>query len=209
MREYRANGLHYVWDGPGEILALPASETFHDRADRSATFRAALDAVTLPGPWAQFGVFRGHTANAFILPRLPEGELLYLFDSWQGLPEDWEKGSSVEPRGKYACRPPDLGPRTVNVPGLYCDTVPLHSEGDPWAFVDIDCDLYEGTRDVLLGMNGRIAEGTVIRFDEVFSYPNWREHEWRALCEWREQCDRAVEWISRGVIYWAACVVTR
>lgn len=198
-----------MWDGPDEVLALPASEPFHHRTDRGNVFRAAINAVTVDGPWAQFGVFKGHTAREFMLPNLPDGSVLYLFDSWDGLPEAWHKGSSVEPKGKFACQPPRLGPRTINVKGLFADTVPLHADGAPWGFIDIDCDLYAGTRDVLFGMNERIINGTVIRFDELFSYPAWRDHEWRAFTEWRDQCNRSVEWIARGSIYWAACVVTR
>lgn len=209
MKEYKQNGYHYVFDGPEEILKLTAADSWDHRADRKNVFEKARNAVTLKGDWAQFGVYKGLTATAHLGPFVPNGRRLWLFDSFDGLPEPWHKGSSVEPQGKYKTAIPQLSNRYVVVPGLYEDTLSDWSTGDPWGLIDIDCDLYSSTRTVLETMNDRIVPGTVIRFDEIFSYPAWRDHEWKAFDEWRAMCGRRVQWIARGAIYWAACVVTK
>lgn len=204
--ELDKNGKCYVFDGPEEILALPA---VGHGVSRDRQFQATFAAVSLDGPWAQFGVYNGLTARMYLLPCLPQKSVLYLFDSFEGLPEAWDKGMSVTERGRYATQPPYFrDQRAIIVKGLFKDTL-LDLEGDPFALIDIDCDIYSSTREVLYGINDRIVAGTVIRFDEVFSYPNWRDHEYRAIQEWLRDCDRRIEWISRGPIYWATCRVTK
>lgn len=199
----------YLFDGPRDVLALDPVESWNNRSDRAPVFKAALDAVTLPGPWAQFGVYQGHTAKRFIIPRLGDHQL-YLFDSFDGLPEDWDKGASVEPRGKYACEPPAFNhSRVTVVKGLFDGTVNDFKGTEAFGFVDIDCDLYSSTSEVLTGINDLIVPGTVIRFDDLFCFPNWRNGEWRALKEWLRHYQREIRWLARGQIYWACCEVVK
>jgi hypothetical protein len=81
--------------------------------------------------------------------------------------------------------------------------------------VHIDSDLYSSARDVLTLLNDRIVPGTVLAFDELtelnprLPYPNWREHEWRALNEWLQSNDRTVVPIGRTLEYQAAFQVTQ
>lgn len=193
----------YVFDGPDEVLDLPAlPETSLTRGPQLA---ATLRAVTLDGPWAQFGVYRGYTAQV-LLRGLPAKGRLELFDSFEGLPEDWHKGTSIVAAGTYACEPPLFSdPRVEIVRGLFCDVLPR--PGPPYALIDIDCDLYSSACDVLWGCDHRIVCGTVLRFDDLFAYPAWRNGEYRALQEWLEEKGRTIEWLSRGPVYWATCRV--
>ena len=45
-------------------------------------------------------------------------------------------------------------------------------------------DLYAGARDALMLLSDRIRPGTVIVFDDLVNYNNYREHEVKALYEW-------------------------
>jgi hypothetical protein len=47
----------------------------------------------------------------------------------------------------------------------------------------VDCDLYASTRTVLSVFCHQLVPGTVIVFDELFNYPNFADHEMRALVE--------------------------
>lgn len=149
------------------------------------------------GHWAEFGTASGTSARD-LLSVLPEGVTLYLHDTWTGLPAAWDKGNKVIPVGAFACPPPQL-PRTVNRRGLFSATLPF--DFGPLGLVHIDCDLYEGARDVLFGCDANIVDGTVLMFDELSSikYPNWRQGEYRALCEWREATGKRVEWLGASI----------
>ncbi len=47
----------------------------------------------------------------------------------------------------------------------------------------IDCDLYSSTKTIFDNLAEQIVPGTVIVFDEYFNYPNWQQHEHKALQE--------------------------
>lgn len=199
-------GTYYVSEVPDDLKDLEPNVGWNRYGDRGPSFAATLDRVSLGGPFAQFGVYEGRTARQYLEPA---GRELWLFDSFEGLPEDWEKGVTTEPKGKYACRLPAFGDNVKIVAGWFEDTLPRFRKGEPFALIDIDCDLYSSTRTVLKEMNNRIVPGTVLRFDELISYPNWRDHEWRAFRYWCRKFEREVEWFDRGRVYWASCVVTR
>jgi hypothetical protein len=69
--------------------------------------------------------------------------------------------------------------------GWFEETIPLwlSETSDPIGFLHVDCDIYASTRSVLLGVRRRLQNGTIIKFDEYFNYPNWQAHEFRA---WQE-----------------------
>ncbi|MNP66627.1 hypothetical protein D3C76_1623550 [compost metagenome] len=65
---------------------------------------------------------------------------------------------------------------------------------------------------MLEGLNERIVAGTVIVFDELVDwaeawYPNWREGEWKALCEWLATHGRKVKPLARTEHQQASIVV--
>ncbi|CAF3164831.1 unnamed protein product, partial [Rotaria socialis] len=51
------------------------------------------------------------------------------------------------------------------------------------SFIHIDCDIYDGARDVLFLLGSRLVSGTILVFDELFNYPNYEKHEIKALFE--------------------------
>lgn len=156
-------------------------ETLRHKAASLATF----------GPWAEFGVAQGASARQF-LDAMPDDETLYLFDSWQGLPEPWDKGNKIMPKGMFAGSVPRFtDPRAVIVQGYFEDTLP-YDFGGPLGLCHIDSDLYSSAATVLERVE--LVPGSVLIFDELNNtgtdkdhYPNWRDGEYKAFQEWRER----------------------
>ena len=126
--------------------------------------------------WAEFGVFVGISAR-YWLTALPENGKLYLFDSFEGLPEAWRH----LPAGHFSV--PEVpvfdDSRAIIKKGWFKDTLPLD---ELLGFVHIDSDLYSSCKTVLENIN--VAKGTIILFDELFGYEGWEDDEYRALMEW-------------------------
>lgn len=158
---------------------------------------AAVRHVVLDGDWAEFGVSAGHSAR-FLETRLPPGARLWLFDSFEGLPETW----NGKPLGAYACEPPAFAnPACRVVSGYFEDTVEpwarqLGRGGGSLAFVHVDCDLYSATRTVLRASGPLLRPGAVLVFDEAHGYPGWEEHEAKAFREWREETGGRAELLA-------------
>jgi len=147
------------------------------------------------GLWMEFGVFRGSTLslaakwkNAYCGNT---SHPVYGFDTFTGLPTDWRPGFSrgtfVIPNGTQLLVPSNV----ILVKGLFIDTLPTQLRlidreyqcKTPVSFVHIDCDIYDGARDVLFLLGSRFVPGTILVFDELFNYPSYEKHEIKALFE--------------------------
>jgi predicted O-methyltransferase YrrM len=110
---------------------------------------------------------------------------VYGFDSFVGLPDAWS--GHVEAEGAFSQRGvlPKVPANVKLYKGWFEETIPLwlSETSDPIGFLHVDCDIYASTRSVLLGVRRRLQNGTIIKFDEYFNYPNWQAHEFRA---WQE-----------------------
>ena len=149
----------------------------------------------------EFGYASGHTARH--ISQCSQGKTLYSFDSFEGLPENW---NGDNPKGAYACKPPQVPPDGVSlVVGLFQDTLPsfLAEHRDYVAFVHIDCDLYSSTKTVLTQLAPRFVEGTVLNFNEFWDYPGESEHEAKAFAEFLNETEWLAEpigWAGKGYI---------
>lgn len=161
-------------------------------ATRKDCLGDAFTSILTSGDYAEFGVGNGDSARR-ILNLLPKRSNLYLFDSFEGLPEDWREGY---PKGMFKIeehRIPTFSDDRVELyRGLFKDTIPLYllNSVHNLAFIHIDCDLYSSTRDVLFGVNSKIVPGTILLFHEFWKYPGWEKHEFKAFAEWVIQTDR-------------------
>lgn len=52
---------------------------------------------------------------------------------------------------------------------------------------------YAGAIDALMLLDPYIAPGCIVLFDDLVNYPDYREHEIKALWEWLEASKRQVE----------------
>lgn len=161
---------------------MPYALMFKRRAE---LWDYALSRVTLAGTCAEFGVYRGDSINYFAR-KLP---VLYGFDSFEGLKEDWRgyaltKGS-FDLKGKL----PKVRSNVHLIKGWFDATIPpfLAQHPEPFAFVHIDCDTFEAT-EVALGLIGRLlVPGTVIVFDEYFGYRGWQVGEFKAWADFAQR----------------------
>ena len=147
----------------------------------------ALSAARPDGLVCEFGVFHGMSIRniaSMVGPETP----VHGFDTFEGIPDDW----GDEPAGSYtaAAEVPERVPDNVRFyVGLFADTLPGYvasiapPEVLPVRFINIDCDLYQGTVDILHNLAPRIGPGTVIVFDEYLMTPTWPDDEYKAFQE--------------------------
>lgn len=143
----------------------------------------------------EFGVYFGKTLRmiASHFYNVDPSIEVHGFDTFDGLPEDWRgtKAGSYSTEGLI----PDVGTNVKYHVGLFSDCLTTFlsdlrnneiEQGDrvkPVSFMNIDCDLYSSTMDVLvpLAKEGRIVSGTVIVFDEYIMNPKWHDDEFKAF----------------------------
>jgi hypothetical protein len=176
------------------------SATYYDehmgRAHRAPNAASLLEHAfrqrALDGLALEFGVASGSTIN--LLAGLT-GDVVYGFDSFAGLPEDWRPGF---PKGAFAHPLPPVRPNVELVVGLFEETLPrfVATHPGPAAFIHVDCDLYSSTRTVLAHCEPKIRPGTIIVFDEYFNFHGWRRHEHRAFQEFVAETGRSYEYLG-------------
>jgi hypothetical protein len=148
----------------------------------------ALRALGAAGFYAEFGVWRGHGVNLFARELAPHGLRVAGFDSFEGLEEDWTGQSRGREAGGFSTggRLPQVEANVDLVKGRVQDTLPgwlAARPGRPLAFAHMDLDTYTPTAFALRALRDRLVPGSVLLFDELYGYPGWRHHEWRALTE--------------------------
>ncbi|WP_075968138.1 class I SAM-dependent methyltransferase [Immundisolibacter cernigliae] len=139
-----------------------------------------ISRAPVTGLWLEFGVYTGETIN-YIAGRA--SSVIYGFDSFEGLPENWRDGF---PKGHFSLgRLPTVKGNVELVTGWFDETLPnfLSEHPGPISFLHIDCDLYSSTKVVFDLCQDRIVPGTIIVFDEYFNYPGWEEGEFKAFQE--------------------------
>ena len=110
----------------------------------------------------------------------------YGFDTFTGLPEDWDVGNGIEKAGTYS--------NDGNVPkmkggefimGKFEDTLPLFfSKSRPIASVmNFDADLYSSTICALNYSKNVMDKNTILIFDELLMNESWEHDEFKALNE--------------------------
>lgn len=156
--------------------------------------------------FSEFGVYKGDTAKK-ILSLLPDLET-YLFDSFEGLPEDWDDWFK---KGHFALdenQIPDFRTyNNINIYKGYFDKTTidfalyLEKENKKLDFIHIDCDLYSSTKTIFENLNSFIVKDTIIHFDELVGigtwYKDWKNGEYKALLEWSEKYNRSFEYLCR------------
>jgi hypothetical protein len=148
--------------------------------ERERVFRESLEAVTLPGLILEFGVYKGRSINK--IGKFFPDRLVFGFDSFEGLPEDFtkkHKKASYTTDGKL----PKVRSNVKLIRGWFQDTLPtfLKMELGPVAYINFDADLYSSTKFILDCLKGRIISDTILYFDE-FVTPDF-DGEYRAFKE--------------------------
>lgn len=154
------------------------------------------------GLWLEFGIFTGRSIEQFSR-KCPHD--IFGFDCFAGLPEKWDDqnpqhcyslGGNV-PAGYIVGEnhsmfdknhPTNILPWPKNVklvPGYFNDTLPKFTQiyKDPVAFLHIDSDLYSSAKTVFDNLKSQIVKGTIILFDEIVGYGDYKNHEIKAFAE--------------------------
>jgi hypothetical protein len=194
-------------------------------------FSKVLPKVQIDGMWTEFGVYRGRSIKTISTYASKKNAIVYGFDSFEGLPEFWDKDN---PKGCYGLagkipdgiiddRFPDAdtgmfnsGPTRRMLPwpsnvklvkGLFEDTLDgfLNEHKDTVAYVHIDSDIYSAAKTVLTKLKDRIVVGTVLDFDEICDYPDYRNHEIKAFAEYLLDTNRKVSPICSQRLGYSQC----
>lgn len=142
----------------------------------------------------EFGVFNGMTINMIS----KHCDKVYGFDSFEGLPEDWNgvcKKEHFQVKGL-----PKVDKNTTLIKGWFNETLEVFLNENPDIIIDmihIDCDLYSSTRDIfnILIKYNKIKNGLIIVFDELINYSKFYEGEIKALYEMNINSNINFEWL--------------
>ena len=145
-------------------------------------FDAIVKKTITSKPFYEFGVWNGASFK-YLINNYKQG---YGFDTFEGLPEDWQIGRNIEKKGKYSSEgnvPQITGGEFIK--GKFEDTLPVFfSEDRPTAsLINYDADLYSSTICALNFTKKIIDKDTILIFDEFIMNESWEEDEFRALNE--------------------------
>lgn len=149
------------------------------------------------GLFLEFGVAQGGSLKR--IAELAPSQLFHGFDSFEGLPEQWRDMG----KGTFSCSIPTMPDNVILHVGLFENTIPkfvdIHSN-DVISFINIDCDLYSSTKSIFNHLGNQIVPGTLIRFDEIYHYEGWREHEYKAFKEFLDEKNYDCEFLFQDGI---------
>ena len=179
-------------------LVMPNLGDFH-----RTYWENVVPLVGKEGLWMEFGVFRGRSIQK--ISSLTK-ECVFGFDSFEGLHEYWD---SDNPKGVYSSggqipkgairgdenhsmfdpsstkNTEPWNPNIFLIKGYFEETLPIFLKLFPQhvAFMNIDSDLYSSCSTILSLLKDRIQDGTIICFDELLDYPDYRNGEIKAFAE--------------------------
>lgn len=160
-----------------------------------------IDMVTGEKPlYLEFGVHEGKSFRFWCEKLDTPGARFVGFDSFEGLPEDWNEHAK---KGYFAVDgvPVIDDERASLQVGWFQDTLPKFDlpEYDQLV-VNIDSDLYSSAVFVLEHLEDVLVPGVIIYFDELHD----REHELRAFQQFLERTGKKVEilGVSSGGVQW-------
>jgi len=153
--------------------------------------QAVHQALQLEGEFVEAGVFRGGTAwyIAELIKRSGQERRLSLFDSFEGMPDDTEKGRDGHDPGDFGNTSLEhvqgLVADYANVdfyPGFIPDTLPPVADRQ-FAFAHIDVDIYKAVKDCCAFFFPRLVPGGVMLFDD-YGFEIYKDAARRAVDEY-------------------------
>ena len=131
--------------------------------------------------YLEFGVWKGASANYF--SKFVKN--LYVFDSFEGLKEDWSGTEYQKSFFDLNKKIPKLNSNINPIVGWVEDTLDnfLKKYNPQINFVHLDMDTYSSTKFVLEKIKPYLVKNAIILFDELYNYIGWEHGEYRALNE--------------------------
>jgi len=165
--------------------------------NRNEVFNYAIRNLQIDGLIAEFGVKSGDTINNLSSKPQMKKKTIYGFDSFEGIPEDWHGTRTLKGQLTNDGKLPKVNKNVTLIKGWFKDTLPEFVSGNTknFSLIHIDCDIYQSTKDILENINERLVKGSIIIFDEFFNYPNWQNHEFKALQEFLELSEKKIRYL--------------
>ena len=147
-------------------------------SSREPLWEFAVRDIRSNGLAAEFGVWEGYSIRCFA----KHFQLVYGFDSFLGLHEDWVGHDLLKGNFDRKGVLPSVPANVRLVPGWFDQTIPpfLQEHRGNFSFVHVDSDTYEAATTVLSLIGDRLQSGTVLVFDEYFGFHGWQHGEHRA-----------------------------
>ncbi|NPA92960.1 MAG: macrocin-O-methyltransferase [Chloroflexi bacterium] len=154
-----------------EIMALikrvcKESDLRLTTAEAFALYAVARAQREVPGAYVEVGVYRGGSSKLIAEAKGPE-KTLHLFDTFEGLPEATETDQGFFRKGMFAAPLEEVQQYLAAYPhleyhvGWFPETAgPV--EDEQFAFVFLDVDLYQSTRDGIAFFYPRLSPGGVL-----------------------------------------------
>jgi hypothetical protein len=134
------------------------------------------------GLYLEFGVHKGRSVN--LLSKLIKDKIIYGFDSFEGLKEDWKGTQATKGTFNLNGKIPSLNKNVSPIKGWIQDTLPIFLErSENINFVHIDVDTYDTSNFILKTIKPFLNNGAIILFDELYNCIGWEENEYKALIE--------------------------
>jgi hypothetical protein len=141
--------------------------------------------------YLEFGVWRGESIRHWASAASGSNCRFFGFDTFTGLPEDWEKGQLKGTFNTEGAMPNIEDTRVRFVKGLFQKTLyPFleHFVRGERLVVHVDCDLYSSTLFCLSALDRYLRAGDVIILDDFYSL----EHEFAAFADYRRSFYRTL-----------------
>ena len=178
----------------GRWLGEFGADTSRRFPDRFRLYDFIVDRIgDRPVLYLEFGVYRGESLRYWAAKLAHPESRLVGFDSFEGLPEDF---NLTLRRGAFSTggEPPALDdPRVTLVKGRFEETLPSFVvEPGRTLVVHLDADLYSSTSFVLRTLGESIVPGSYVLFDEFAD----RRHELRAFAEFLAASGQRFEFLA-------------
>lgn len=147
----------------------------------------------------EFGVFKGESIN-FFSKALPSYKF-YGFDSFEGIKENWFGHHAIKGDMSLSGKMPEVNNNVTLIKGWFDETVPnfiqnLDDDLSSVCFVHVDGDTYEAAYACLFPILPKLRKGTLILFDELYQFPNWKNGEFKALNEITDKFNISFSYIA-------------
>lgn len=136
--------------------------------------------------YLELGVYKGKSINFFSKFLQKNNLKIYGFDSFEGLEENWTgthhlKNIAFNLKGNI----PKTYSNVEIIKGKIQDTLEDFCKKklikSKINFIHFDFDTFTPTDFSLKVLKKYLKKNTIILFDEIYGFPNWRDHEYKAL----------------------------
>ncbi len=148
----------------------------------------------------EFGVYHGNTINNIsnYISDIP----VFGFDSFEGLPEKWERTDNMNffDKGFFSRNGilPNVNKNVMLIKGWFNETLPefIKNNNKPVSFIHIDCDLYSSTKCIFENLKEYISNDCIFVFDELVNYGGYENGELKAFYEFVTENNIIFEYIG-------------